>query len=238
MDDHDHHAHHHHGHDDMEASTPNITAQITTMLVEAVTSTLAPAVHQMVNNHDHSMDHAGHNLEDIAHMDSDHGVHDNHMDMNGSGHMMMDHMKMYFHIGVNEKILFYEWETQTTGAMVGAVIGVVLLALLYEGLKFVREHLYRHQYSSLTYSTCAVTGNNVQGSAELHKITSNRLLSWPHLVQTALHVIQVLLSYFLMLIFMTFNIWLCLGILIGSGMGFFLFGWRKATIVDISDHCH
>lgn len=66
----------------------------------------------------------------------------------------------------------------------------------------------------------------------------NRMLSWPHILQTFLHVIQMVISYFLMLIFMTYNVWLCLAVVAGSGMGYFLFGWRKATVVDITEHCH
>lgn len=64
------------------------------------------------------------------------------------------------------------------------------------------------------------------------------MFSWPHILQTFLHVIQMVLSYFLMLIFMTYNVWLCLAVVTGAGMGYFLFGWRKATVVDITEHCH
>ena len=44
--------------------------------------------------------------------------------------------------------------------------------------------------------------------------------------QTVLHVFQVTLTYCLMLVFMTFNVWLCLALVFGAGLGHFLFSWR------------
>ncbi|KAJ3604768.1 hypothetical protein NHX12_026820 [Muraenolepis orangiensis] len=43
-----------------------------------------------------------------------------------------------------------------------------------------------------------------------------------HGVQTALHVFQVALGYMLMLCVMTYNVWIFLGVLMGSGLGYFL----------------
>ncbi len=59
-----------------------------------------------------------------------------------------------------------------------------------------------------------------------------------HLIQTVLHLVQIVTSYFLMLIFMTYNVWLCLAVAAGAATGFFLFGWRKSLVVDITEHCH
>jgi copper transporter 1 len=64
------------------------------------------------------------------------------------------------------------------------------------------------------------------------------MLSVPHLVQTLLHVLQVSVSYLLMLIFMTYNGFLCIAVALGAGAGYFLFSWRKAVVVDITEHCH
>jgi len=65
-----------------------------------------------------------------------------------------------------------------------------------------------------------------------------RMMSLAHLVQTLLHVIQVTVSYMLMLVFMTYNVWLCLAVVAGAGLGYFLFAWRRATVVDVNEHCH
>ena len=49
---------------------------------------------------------------------------------------------------------------------------------------------------------------------------------------------QVTLAYLLMLIFMTYNTWLCAAVVVGAAVGYFLFGWRKTIVYEESDHCH
>merc|ERR1719278_2475517 len=52
----------------------------------------------------------------------------------------MDHMmKMYFHGGYEEVILFDFWRISTLGGLIGSMIGCFILGILYEGLKFLRE---------------------------------------------------------------------------------------------------
>ena len=65
----------------------------------------------------------------------------------------------------------------------------------------------------------------------------DRMLSCGHLIATGLHFVQMTLAYFLMLIVMTYNTWLCLAVVFGSSMGYFLFGWKKTAVIDVSDHC-
>ena len=66
----------------------------------------------------------------------------------------------------------------------------------------------------------------------------SRMLTCSHLVQTLLHIFQVIISYCLMLVFMTYNVWLCAAVALGAGMGYFVFGWKRAVVVDINEHCH
>lgn len=70
------------------------------------------------------------------------------------------------------------------------------------------------------------------------KVIETNMLSLAHLILTILHMVQMTLAYFLMLIVMTYNSWLCASVVVGSTVGYFLFGWRKTSIVDVSDHCH
>ncbi len=64
------------------------------------------------------------------------------------------------------------------------------------------------------------------------------MLTCAHIVQTLLHILQVIVSYCLMLVFMTYNVWLCLAVALGAGVGYFVFGWKRAVVVDINEHCH
>merc|ERR1719244_2017533 len=63
-----------------------------------------------------------------------------------------DMMKMYFHGGYNEVILFDFWRISSVGGLIGSMIGCFLLGVLYEGLKFFREFMLRQEYRSSGYS--------------------------------------------------------------------------------------
>ena len=67
----------------------------------------------------------------------------------------------------------------------------------------------------------------------------NSMFNWGHLLGTILHLVQMSLAYLLMLVVMTFNTWLCLAVVLGSTLGYFLVGWKRpAGAIDVSDHCH
>lgn len=55
------------------------------------------------------------------------------------------------------------------------------------------------------------------------------LFSGIHFFQTLLHVIQAVLGYFLMFIFMTYNYWLCIAVGVGTALGYWLFAWEKSN---------
>ncbi|KAB1280267.1 High affinity copper uptake protein 1, partial [Camelus dromedarius] len=141
-------------------------------------------------------------------------------------HMMMM-MPMTFYFGFkNVELLFSGLVINTAGAM------------FYEGLKIARESLLRKSQVSIRYNSMPVPGPNGTILMETHKTVGQQMLSFPHLLQTVLHIIQVVISYFLMLIFMTYNGYLCIAVAAGAGTGYFLFSWKKAVVVDITEHCH
>uniref|UniRef100_A0A0E9UYE1 Copper transport protein n=1 Tax=Anguilla anguilla TaxID=7936 RepID=A0A0E9UYE1_ANGAN len=43
-----------------------------------------------------------------------------------------------------------------------------------------------------------------------------------HILQTCVHVVQVTLGYLLMLCVMSYNVWIFLGVIVGSLIGYFL----------------
>merc|ERR1719430_3068266 len=153
-------------------------------------------------------------------------------------------MKMYFHGGYNEVILFDFWRISSVGGLIGSMIGCFLLGVLYEGLKFFREFMLRQQYRSSGYSNVNPSPESTidDGSDSINsiepvrvsgqekskssiKIIQTNLFSRGHILQTFLQLVQVVLSYCLMLIFMTYNTWLCAAVALGAGAGYFAFGW-------------
>lgn len=199
---------------------------------EAITEILAVATTGSPDNMDHSMDHSMHQHEH-------HG---------GAMGVAMDHMmSMSFHFGCNETILFSWWKIETVLGLIVSMIAIFLMATLYEGLKYYREYLFWKTYNLLEYRPVSMPekGSEEQTPAPtihyvgevIHKKTPS-MLSINHLYQTVLHVIQVTLSFLLMLIFMTYNVWLAIAVVLGAAVGYFLFCWKKSVIVDVTEHCH
>lgn len=210
---------------------------------------------------DHSaMNHGG---MDHGAMNHDHGT----MDHSAMDHAAMDHaamnhgsvtphsvmMAMTFHGGYEETILFDFWRISTVGGLVGSCIGIFLLGILYEGIKFYREFLMAKGFSP--YNNIQVNVENIQrrGSDENSitsipttpprrnsavKVIKTNMLSPTHFIQTLLHMVQFTLSYFLMLIAMTFNSWLFAAVVAGATAGYFLFGWKKTVMVEAEGGCH
>ena len=52
-------------------------------------------------------------------------------------------MMMYFHGGFNEVILFDFWRINSVGGLVGSMAIIFLMGVCYEGLKALRDALYR-----------------------------------------------------------------------------------------------
>ncbi|XP_061386699.1 high affinity copper uptake protein 1 [Musca vetustissima] len=173
--------------------------------------------------------------------------------MNHMGHMMNHMMSMSFHFGYNETILFDWWRIDSIAGLIGSMIAIFIVAVLYEGLKYYREFLFWKTYNLLEYRP--VTGPQANPeSGQMPPAPSNptpvqyvgevihkqppTMFSLNHFIQTGLHMIQVTVSFLLMLIFMTYNVWLCLAVVVGAAVGYFLFCWKKSVIVDVTEHCH
>lgn len=196
--------------------------------------------------------HAGHDMmnhDDMDHSQMDHSSMNHGSTSHGSmNHSSMDHgMKMYFHVSNEATILFYSWTTSTAAGMFGSCVVVMILAALYEALKLFRERLFysadvnkAEQYNGDSHRL-ATDDNHVtivQPSEKSKSFSGSKLFNKAHFIQTLLHIIQIGISYLLMLIFMTYNVWLCLSVIAGAGLGYFLFGWMKTRLVDTNDHCH
>ncbi|CAF0993473.1 unnamed protein product [Adineta steineri] len=194
-----------------------------------------------------TMNHSNHVVNKIIASVPVHSGHASHMQ-----HMMM---AMTFHGGFTEKILFDCWNTETIGAFIGSWFIVFFVAILYEGLKTVRDHLAKQevcrQYPDENNRQSPLVRQHDQPydrpnntdliprvRTETNRPKRARLLSTYHIIQTLLHVLQMGISYLLMLVAMTFNTYLFLAVIFGAGLGHFLFGWRRSSIIDYNEHCH
>lgn len=159
---------------------------------------------------------------------------------------------MYFQTNVMNTILFKEWHTMTWQELLGSCIGIAVIAALYEGFKVGREFVdirlsgkaSHHQVStggrSEPQCECNATdGSSTKTTADSTVIaigddneakktkTRPEIISLRHIIQTGLHFIQLWIGYCLMLIFMTYSVYLCLAITIGGAIGYFCFAWLR-----------
>lgn len=169
-----------------------------------------------------------------------------------AGHdMSMGHMSMAFHWGCDEVILFNQWKISTPSGLILSMVGIFFLAALYEGVKYYREYLFWKTYNELHYRSIPAQQrvSSIEENRDTAKVVpvcdvlqkqppAMLMLSVPHFVQTLLHVLQVTMSFLLMLVFMTYNVALCIAVVAGAAVGYFLFGWKKSVIVDVTEHCH
>jgi len=114
-------------------------------------------------------------------------------------HMMMHH-PMVFHFGVEETILFGFWKIDSAFGIIASSLVIVLMCFLMEFIRWVRN--YRN-------------AQNSQG--ERGSLESNRKKCDLGLVlDVVLHAVQLTVAYSLMLIFMIFNVWICMAIVFGE----------------------
>ncbi|XP_051906831.1 high affinity copper uptake protein 1 [Hippocampus zosterae] len=199
----------------------------------------------MQMSHDHHHEHHPGHVMVATPMPTNGGGHDHGGGAAGGGHgghgghEGHGGMAMTFYFGYEKvELLFSGLLINSPGEMVGACLGVFLLAVLYEGLKMGREALLRRSQVNVRYNCMPLPGADGTILMETHKTVGQRMLSPSHFLQTLLHIIQVVVSYLLMLVFMTYNAYLCMAVAAGAGAGYFLFSWRKAVVVDITEHCH
>ncbi|CAN9504762.1 unnamed protein product [Ophioblennius macclurei] len=147
-------------------------------------------------------------------------------------------MQMTFYMSSSVTLLFDFWDVQGPAGMVLSVFVVLLLTVFYEVLKVWRvwlsssSKLARPQvpYASPP-SSRSDDGSILDGSPSESSLTPmelpppplgrrNRLLL--HVVQTAVHVLQVTLGYMLMLCVMSYNTWIFLGVVVGSVLGYYI----------------
>ena len=132
-------------------------------------------------------------------------------------------MAMTFHFGFNEVVLFDAINVSNFLEMILVAVICSVIAFIHEGLKIAQKTLQRRLGHS--YKAVADAGSNDSNDEDidikgLHRETFTRK---QHLILSILYFVQTISSYTLMMIFMTFNLWLCGAVILGHVIGFFLF---------------
>lgn len=146
-------------------------------------------------------------------------------------------MSMTFEASSSVTLLFDFWNVRGPAGMVLSVLVVLLLTVFYELLKVFRVWLRGRcsprplSFPTASFSRARCRESNaalasISSQVSLTRVETNSpvvLNSWfHHGLQTVLHVLQVTLGYMLMLCVMSYNVWIFLGVLAGSVLGYFL----------------
>lgn len=181
--------------------------------------------HSAHGHMDHSahghMDHSAHGHMNHTVQEHVHVVNQNHVDHQGDvptylvptdqpqdhhgDHSSHGH-QTFFNTGMNATVLFENWILDTNGSIFLACLCTFILAMGYQGTKWFRQYLHVH----------------FKYHGKIHSIKSKE-----HMIQTVLYVTEFLVSYFLMLIVMTYNVWVFVVTILGIALGYFLLAWHK-----------
>ncbi|KAG7258390.1 hypothetical protein CRUP_038621 [Coryphaenoides rupestris] len=155
-------------------------------------------------------------------------------------------MQMTFEASSSVTLLFDFWAVHGPLGMALSVLVVCLVTVFYEFLKMWRVWLgsgsgtqspFSGPFGSPLSSSPSSEGCHGDSAAALHPGLSQSSLApmqpfgntviiangWLlHSIQTVLQVFQVTLGYMIMLCVMTYNVWIFLGVVLGSGLGYFL----------------
>ncbi|CAO4360482.1 unnamed protein product [Caenorhabditis nigoni] len=129
----------------------------------------------------------------------------------------MKHPKMWqwYHVELNDVILFQEWKVQDSGTMIWSCFVVGFAGILLEFLK----------YSGWAVSEKILPAEKRTKYGGILVPSDSRF--WTnHIIQSFYHFWQTLLAFILMNIYMTFNIYICLSVCLGLAIGHFFFGSR------------
>ncbi|GMR36544.1 hypothetical protein PMAYCL1PPCAC_06739 [Pristionchus mayeri] len=152
---------------------------------------------------------------------------------------------MTLHIGEREIILFSWWKTGSLLGLIGSCLIIFLLAVLYEAIRAFRMWIARFDAIEAASKERVETSereDETQGrirSAATLIFTQSPVSSIKmRIVHSLLHSAQTLLGFILMLIVMTFNLWVVykcntsnfqflfqvlLSVVLGMTLGFFIF---------------
>uniref|UniRef100_A0A8R1XRQ8 Copper transport protein n=1 Tax=Onchocerca volvulus TaxID=6282 RepID=A0A8R1XRQ8_ONCVO len=117
-------------------------------------------------------------------------------------------MWSWFHFTVNDILLFQSWKIDTTWKMIISCTGIYLLGILLEAIKLVRK-----KFDSKSSTKSSLTTND----------TTFMKIAYRQMFQIGLFMIQLIINYLLMLIFMSYSIWFGTAVIFGITTGSYVF---------------
>ncbi|XP_037654309.1 probable low affinity copper uptake protein 2 [Choloepus didactylus] len=134
-------------------------------------------------------------------------------------------MAMHFIFSDEVVLLFDFWSVHSPAGMVLSVLVVLLLAVLYEGIKVGKVKLLHQALMSLPSHPDQLieeADRMSEGSDSPPVSRTHHRWFLCHFGQSLIHIAQVVIGYFMMLAVMSYNTWIFLGVVLGSAVGYYL----------------
>ncbi|XP_077626022.1 protein SLC31A2 [Crocuta crocuta] len=127
----------------------------------------------------------------------------------------------------NEVVLLFDfWSVHSPAGMALSVLVVLFLAVLYESIKVGKAKLLHQAVVTMSVlsSQRLVEETDQDSSASDSAPAGRTRLRWflCHFGQSLIHVVQVVIGYFMMLAVMSYNTWVFFGVILGSAVGYYL----------------
>ncbi|ORY76706.1 Ctr copper transporter family-domain-containing protein [Protomyces lactucae-debilis] len=165
----------------------------------------------------------------MDHSKMDHG-HMGHGDMGAAACSM----NMYLNADIkNLCILTEKWHITGVWSLLQSCIIIILFAMLFE---FIRERIRRYEAGIGAIDIDSSQAGTV--SSERATNRTPRAIRQSQMIKAFLYAFQVAVSYILMLVFMTFNVYVMAAVVIGAGLGHYFFNTDPASIGSKSMACH
>ncbi|ULT94279.1 hypothetical protein L5515_010778 [Caenorhabditis briggsae] len=122
-------------------------------------------------------------------------------------------MWMWYHVEVEDTVLFKSWTVFDAGTMVWTCFVIAAAGICLEALKYARwatgEHIKSHQEN-----------------------LDLKLNFWKrHVIDCCYHFWQLCLAYILMNVYMVFSVYICLSLCLGLAIGHFIFASRTGISI-------
>ncbi|KIX02617.1 uncharacterized protein Z518_08559 [Rhinocladiella mackenziei CBS 650.93] len=138
-------------------------------------------------------------------------------------------------------IVFRQWRVTSTFSLILSLFAVVLLAAGYECIREISRRYEQSYHARMSaYSTSASSeppqlneSSSLLGIGRDSKAAEERKGT---IIKAGLYAVQVFYSFFIMLLFMTYNGWVMLAVAVGAFVGYILFGRNLASTKSVACH--
>uniref|UniRef100_A0A1I7TZG9 Copper transport protein n=1 Tax=Caenorhabditis tropicalis TaxID=1561998 RepID=A0A1I7TZG9_9PELO len=163
----------------------------------------------------------------------------------------------WLHFGSSEIVIFDFWRIRNSKGMIISCIAIFILGALFEGLKWYQIYFALHKKFKrkesfhlpviVTVTDGRALKEDFKVNDPLVKNSKTKVSERPspfslyRVTQALLYIFQLCLAYLMVLIVMTYNVWLAMSVILGAGFGHWIvtaFCASNSNSEETNDNCH